>query len=331
MNFHLLVRQILVIFNGERTIAAPYHLLKGKKSSQTLEDVALFHLHNFYRILPQLERAVYEQAILQLEQEGVLTISNDKSYRIEPMPLVSYHFNGWRYQGLEAIFFKRLQLTVQTLSQHQAQDMKFAPVVSDTTIQQFTRQFLQQATYQQGELSAKLYQEIVTTLKQTIMTEDQRMLISYRLSGYEQPAQTLRQLALATNHTVLDVQLLLIEALHIWLDTLDTPLLFALRQGCVSEQALTETAAKTNVLLEQGYTFEQICHYRHLKASTIQDHIVEIARNMASFDVTPYIDSATLQRVHQVVRQMQTKRLKVLHEQTGLPYFQIRLALTREG
>lgn len=331
MNFHLLVRQILVIFNGERTIAAPYHLLKGKKSSQTLEDVALFHLDNFYRILPQLERAVYEQAIAQLEQEGVLTIIHDKSYRIEPMPLASYHFNGWRYQGLEAIFFKRLQLTVQTLSQHRAQGMKFAPVVSDATIQQFTRQFLQQAMYQQGELSAKLYQEIVTTLKQTIMTEDQRMLISYRLSGYEQPAQTLAQLALTTNRTVLDVQLLLIEALHIWLDTLDTPLLSALRQGCVSEQALTETAAKTNVLLEQGYTFEQICHYRDLKASTIQDHIVEIARNMASFDVTPYIDSATLQRVHQVVRQMQTKRLKVLHEQTGLPYFQIRLALTREG
>ena len=331
MNFHQLVRQILVIINGERTIAAPYHLLKGKKSSQTLEDVALFRLHSFYRIMPQLERSVYDHAILALEQQGVLTIINEKSYHIKSLPYKTYHFNGWRYQGLEALFFKRLQLVVQTLSHYKAQDMKFAPVVSDNGVQQFIRQFLQQADYRHSDLSAALYEEIFGTLKRAVITEEQRMLISYRLSGYEQPAKTVAQLAQLTNSATIDVQLMLTEALHVWLDTVDTPLLEALRQGCVSEQILTDTAAKTYALIKQGYDFAQICNYRQLKESTIQDHIVEIARNMPAFDVTPYVDFKALASVHQATKQLQTKRLKTLHAQTGLPYFQIRLALTREG
>ena len=53
--------QTMILFclhkiNGERTIYSIYHLLKGKKSSQTIQDTHLFHLQPFYQTYTNLSR-----------------------------------------------------------------------------------------------------------------------------------------------------------------------------------------------------------------------------------------------------------------------------------
>lgn len=331
MDFHLLLRQILSIFNGERTISAPYHLVKGKKSSQTLGDVDLFQLHKYYKIMPDLTRSTYDEAIATLVSEGHLRHQANNYYTITPTPQQTSALNGWLYQGLERVFFQRLQLVTQTLSQLHHKDMKFIAVSNDVTIQQFVRSFLHSNQYQTQDLGQALYQEIVSTLQRANVTEQQKHIIVYRLSGYLQPAQTLEQCALTFQQTPITIQLWLTEALHAWLPQCDTPLLQQLQQGCSVQPSLTHTASETYNLLMQGYTIDDICRLRQLKQSTIQDHIVEIARHQLQFSITPYVSETTIKEVHKAAQQLQTKRYKNLHEHTGIPYFQIRLAMTREG
>jgi uncharacterized protein YpbB len=47
--------------NGERTIYSIYHLLNGKKSSQTLQDAHLFSLKRYFGILESLTRESFDE------------------------------------------------------------------------------------------------------------------------------------------------------------------------------------------------------------------------------------------------------------------------------
>lgn len=49
--------------NGERTISSIYHLLKGKRSSQTLQDGNIFHTSFLFGVYKSLQRADYDQEI----------------------------------------------------------------------------------------------------------------------------------------------------------------------------------------------------------------------------------------------------------------------------
>ena len=327
MNFQLLVRQILLIFNSERTISAPYHLLKGKKSSQTLEDAVLFHLQPYYHLLPFLTRESYDAVIAKLCQQGDLQLTNER-YTVKPPPQQSSHFDGFSYRGGERVFFARLQLLVQTLSQRNAQNMKFVPVVTDLRIQRFVKQFLRR--YTTASLAEHLYKEIVSLLADEAISDWQRLLFTYRLSGYEQPAQTLEQLASTKDVATIDAELAWLEALHYLLKRVESPLLLALLEGCIVSEPLTVSAAKTLQFLAQGYTLEQVANERKLKLATIHDHVIEIARNRPTFDITPYVEDKIVRRVHQAVATLKTRRLKVLQQTLNIDYFTIRLALTRE-
>ena len=49
--------------NGERTIYSIYHLLHGKKSSQTIQDAYLFHLTPFFHTYPTISWQEIESII----------------------------------------------------------------------------------------------------------------------------------------------------------------------------------------------------------------------------------------------------------------------------
>ena len=93
---------------------------------------------------------------------------------------------------------------------------------------------------------------------------------------------------------------------------------------------LTGSAYQTAQLYYEGCSIEQICMLRNLKKSTIEDHLVELAMNEPSFDITPFVTCEDQQLVHTAVEDYATRKLKVLHEVLPhLTYFQIRLALAK--
>lgn len=327
--FKQLVHHILTKLQQERTVSSVYHLLKGKKSGQTLEDVGMYHLHAFYHLLPKLKRSVYDEVIVALEQEHKIQ-RTEQGYILHEPYEGHYHFNGWIYRGKEHLFFERCVLVTQTLSHVKAQDMHFTPMVKSITTQQFVKQFLQAEHYHDNQLTTRWLTELKQALQHADLTEMMRVSFVYRLSGHALPGYTWQQLADAQKMSVLDMQIIFIESLHIMMQA-KTPLLLALQKDCITSNFLTVSSRQTYEMLQLGYTIEQISQQRALKINTIQDHIVEIARNVPGFSLQPYVQADTVRQVWEAVNAYQTFKLKTLQEILQLPYFELKLALTRKG
>lgn len=340
-----MLRQILLhIFyqlNNERTINAAYHLLRGKRSGQTIQDVGIFKLYPYFGILRKLARPTFEDGVnslrtedwIQTDDNGYFTMTEsgvEQAQKLE-LPL----FDGWHYQGNEHIFYGRLSLIVQSLSNQSAGIRAFVPIQRNEEIQAWCRQFLLESDFLSGTLQQALYEEMKESMEQGTLSTLQKELLIERLTGVGVTGLPWQQLSFEHELSELDCQLLFISALHQWLDTIHQNrerfvYLSKLAENIRIDNVLTGSAYQTAQLYNQGYSLEQISVMRRLKGSTIEDHVVELAMNEPTFDITPFISYEQHQAVQEAVRLHATRKLKVLHDALPqLSYFQIRLALAK--
>lgn len=341
MIFQYLVLEILKKIENERTISSPYHLLKGKRSGHTIQDVGIFHLHPYFGIMPKLERWRYDEEIQNLHLNQYIILKENSYFQITEKGLEvlakyeSLPFNGWQYRGNEHIFFSRLSLTVQSLSHAKANIMSFSPIQKDEGIQLWVRNFLLKNQYKSGQMQPQLYNEIVNSLTNAKIEEKGKEIVIKRLAGYKVPGITWQQLSLEENLQEIDVQLIFVACLHQWLNEIidngkQYPYLFQLAENVRIDIPLTGSAYQTAMLFKKGYSVEQICHMRKLKQSTIEDHLIELAMNDLTFPIEQFISRDDIKKVFAVAEDYNTKKLKILHEVLPhLSYFQLRLALTR--
>ncbi len=338
--FHQILLQIFQKLNTERTISAAYHVLRGKRSGQTIQDIGLFQLHQYFGLLPKLPRTTFDEAVTLFMQYSWLKVQDSGHFYMEKLGLQraqqtpTFFFDGWHYRGNEHVFFARLSLIVQSLSHQTAVIRSFSPISRDPAIQTWARSFLQDHHYLQGQLQQQLLDECTSVLKNLPVSDSSKQLVLYRLSGYRLPGWTWQQLADKRQETVLDSQLAFIETLHIWLNEVqqsnDYPLLKQVAQGLRVKILLTDSAQQTAQLYEQGYSIEQIVKLRKLKQSTIEDHFVELAMYEPNFSIGPFVSYKEAEKVWQASKHFQTKKLKILHDALKeLSYFQLRLVLAK--
>ena len=341
----MLLQQILLTilssFQNERTISAAYHLLKGKRSGQTIQDVGLFKLYPFFGLLPKLSRQKFEEQLdilfaknrIALEENGYYQLTDEGEEAAKNA--LDFFFDGWHYRGNEHLFFGRLSLIVQSLSHQQNGVKAFIPIERNEQVQQWVRQFLVQHNYGRQFLQQPLYEEITTSLGQLSVDEKLKDIVIYRLTGFNQPGYTWQQLAFGYHMQEIDIQLLYISTLHQWLNEIYRtpecyPILSALTQGVRVEELLTDSANTTAKLYKKGYSIEQICQMRKLKMSTIEDHLVELAMNDSSFSIEPFVSNEEQQQIFEAVEAYATKKLRTLHEiLPHISYFQLRLTLAK--
>ena len=341
----MLIQQILLkilyTFQQERTISAAFHLLKGKRSGQTIHDVGLYNLYPFFGLLPKLTRQKFDEQIdllfakneILIEENGYYSITEyGKQLAAQAMPI---SFDSWHYRGNEHLFFSRISLIVQSLSHQLNQKNTFIPIERNEQTQQWVRQFLLRHHYQNRLLQQALHTEISSSLSQLAIEENIKDLMIYRLSGYNEPGFTWQQLAFGYEMQEMDVQLLYISGLHAWLNELHHkstlyPLLHEISQNIRVEVLLTSSASATAKLYKVGRTIEEISHIRRLKINTIEDHIVEMAMNEMDFSIEPFVSLEDQQQILTAVEDYGTKRLKTLKEiLPHLSYFQLRLTLAK--
>ena len=119
----MLLQQILLAvfykLNNERTVNAAYHLLRGKRSGQTIQDVGMFKLYPYFGLLRKLSRQTFEQEIEQLLNNNFMTVDEKGYFTLTDIgeqhakELQMPYFDGWHYRGNEHIFFARLSLIMQ--------------------------------------------------------------------------------------------------------------------------------------------------------------------------------------------------------------------------
>ncbi len=339
MIFQQIIWQIFHKLKEERTISAPFHLLRGKRSGQTIQDVGIFHLHQYFGILPKLSRKKYDEEINKLIEQNFITVFENGDYTLANNFISDnlLPFDGWHYRGNEHLFFARLSLIVQSLSHKEAGVMAFIPIQKDPQVQKWVRNFLISNEYQGGTLQQQLLNEILISLEQAEADTIVKEVLIKRLAGYKIPGYTWQQLSIYENKDEMDIQLLYISCLHTWLNIItlnekDFPLLHKIAEDIRIHIPLSDSAFQTAQLFKEGHSLENISQYRRLKMSTIEDHIVELAMNDPHFSINQFISNEEMEQVLTAVEDYDTRKLKVLREiLPHLSYFQIRLVLARGG
>ncbi len=85
--FHQILLQIFQKLNNERTISAAYHILRGKRSGQTIQDIGLFQLHPYFGLLAKLPRPTFDNAVKLFSQYSWLDIQESGHYSLKKLGL----------------------------------------------------------------------------------------------------------------------------------------------------------------------------------------------------------------------------------------------------
>ncbi|WP_156153427.1 helix-turn-helix domain-containing protein [Domibacillus robiginosus] len=329
---------------GERTASSVFHLLKGKKSAQTIQDAHLFKLDKWFQTTPFLTMALFDQLIEGLQQSGCLEGDRQRSFvtakgRDEIKDVLGQigtfpHLSGWKLGGTAPLFFSRLQLAVQVVSHLAYQDRTYYPITRDEGVQQWVKQFVKKNGFEKGKLAASFHREIRFVLEKQPEHPDCLLL---RFSGHSQTGKTIEQTADLLCMEPTEYWFRFLHSLHAVVQTVmnegeELPLLKQLLSDITVSVPLTESARKTAAYLHKGMKIEEVAAARRLKRATIEDHIVELALNDPYFSIRPFIDEQKEAAVLKAGGSSGVRQLKPLKDR--LPdhsYFEIRLVLAKES
>ncbi|MGV3488952.1 MAG: helix-turn-helix domain-containing protein [Tuberibacillus sp.] len=338
------ILHILNAFQGERSASAIYHLLRGKRTSQTIQDGFLFQVHPYFGTLPHLSRQNIMSMINDLIESGLVAQRDADHFSLtekgsNSMALLSSKclipdgLNGWFYGGLGRRFWKRLTQMIQTLSHLQANESRYYPVIRDESTLNWVKRFLVTAGYGRDALADQARTEMEKAMG-AIPDFEADLLVS-RLSGYKNNGLSIAQLSDITGKSDTEILLVLQSGIHRLVEEIikdkDLRILREMLEftGLVG---LTDSAKKTYYMLQKGLTISEMAKIRGLKESTIQDHIVEIAFCNPVFSVQPFVSPDSYRAVAEALKKVKAKKLSAIKQlcPDTVDYFHIRLVLARE-
>lgn len=337
-------------FQGERSIFAIYHMLQGKKSSQTIQDAHLFGLTNIFGTVPRFTREQLIQNIRLFNElklidatgkDDVYMISEQgrgalKAYFIKcPLPT---SLNGWKYQSITQDFWRRLTLLIQTISHIVHNERSFYPIQQNQQIQEFVKGFLSTNRQNRELIAQHLYDELVTLLE--LQRELNRDIFVLKITGVNRIGLTFEQIAKRKEVDEWYVQFVFLGALHQMLTEISTvsdyPLLASLIDDWKNGGNLhmTQSTQTTLNYIQAGKTISEIAEIRRLKGNTIEDHLVEIVLSDKSFSIQDYVSNEAEKQIITVIKELRTRKLKAIKEAVDndqISFFQIRLVLANIG
>ncbi|MBO8154920.1 MAG: helix-turn-helix domain-containing protein [Bacillaceae bacterium] len=330
---------------GERSPSAIYHILTGKRSAQTIQDSKLFHLHQYFGVLPKLRQYSFKNQLSDLIKGNDVVVEGDDMFltdvgRKKLADQLNRHtylsaLNGFLYHESGREFWLRLILFIQAASNILKDEHHFFPVVEDPKIIRWVKRFYADHRSELSAMFNEIYDEMKVFLQE--LDEYQADIIVSRFSGYHHYGKSKEQIANNKNMNTEDVELYTQSAVHFILREIDkTPSAYPWLKQFVPERRaeglLTHSARETWKLLSQEKkSIEEIIRVRRLKKGTIQDHIVEIAFADSEFDISPFMGKDDEKQILHLLQTVPTRRLKYIKNQLPehLSYFQIRLVMAR--
>lgn len=343
-------RQIILLYclqklSGERTIYSIYHLLQGKKSSQTIQDAHLFQLSAFFHTDTNITRQQLADDVEELKKNFLIAENSDQRFilteegeralteALASTPLPPY-LNGWKYGRTGWLLWERLSLAVQVLSHLQYRETKYIPVQRRPEILLWIKVFLQTSGLNRTALAMSLYTELTSLLESE--TNINPNLLVIRLSGSGRIGLTEIQAAREMKLDPVHYHYQFLNIIHYLAFKIDEqkdhyPLLAAFLER-ETDLWLTKSTEKTYSLLKKGYSLDDIIDIRRLKQSTIEDHLVELALNVPEFSIAEYVNDEKQRKIRQAIKAANTKQLREIRKYAPqASYFEIRLVLAKFG
>ncbi|SIS37070.1 helix-turn-helix domain-containing protein [Salimicrobium flavidum] len=325
--------------NGERTVSGVFHLLRGKKSSQTFQDAKVYGIDRYYGIYRELNRNILEEALYRLEEERAIEwideakiiVTSSGKERIEK-DRFSFHFSGMDYSEAIDEFQNRFMLWVQIVSNGIYNQKSYIPVVDKVPIQQWLKSLYMTRKSSLTQEAEGLYLELHKLL--SVFSEKEKMMFVRRLTGGDQTGWTYNQLAEAGEDSVYNIPLYLKNIYYyLFFAASENPssYLYELTRNLGKKETLTSSSRKSVHLYDKVNSIEEVARIRNLKTSTIEDHLVEAVLVNNDRSIHSFISPAGIIEIEEVVHRTNTKRLKVIREYLDdkYSYFQIRIVLAK--
>lgn len=328
--------------NQNRTSSAVYHLITGKRSIQTVQDSHIYQLKNFYGINRTIKKRDFDKKINTLASEQLLNLDASMCCSVTPkgMDWLTEHskalqlddFNGLHYHAASPVFYERLLLLIQTLSNSCNKNGFFIPVVDKAPILFWVKRVFRDLKSQKEEYFKQLYHDIHQLL--SIFSAEEASIYVDRLSGYNHYGKSKDQLAKDFHKDKCDIPLI-IERMnhHMLTKVFSEPHAFVaislLIKDLENKQFITNSARRTHQLLVEGRSINEIGKLRGLRENTVYDHVVEVALFTDDFPVTHYVTESQQQQILTAARNDNTYKLKTIKQMvdSSISYFQIRLVL----
>lgn len=329
-------------FNRNRTSSAIYHLITGKKSIQTVQDAHIYHLKNFYGVNRLLHKHEFDKKINRLVSDQLLELDESMGCSVTQSGtdwlkdhnryLKLNDFDGLQYHTASPIFYDRLLLLIQTLSNSCNNHYSFIPVIDKTPVLHWVKVVFKRLRDNKESYFIQLHHDLHKLLS-TFSSEESSIYID-RFSGYNHYGKSKEQLASGYQKDKLDIYFVIERMNHsmlkkIFLDPRGFPAIGFLITDLENKQFITNSAGKTYQLLQENYSINQIGQMRQLKENTVYDHIVEVALFTRGFPVANYVSEDHQQQILTAVTNESTYKLKAIKEMVdpSISYFQIRLVL----
>lgn len=345
--FHTVLLNCINQLNGERTASAIYHLLKGKKSSQTIQDGKLFNLSHLFGLFPKLTRNQTDAGWELLNQKELIDKLPDNHCFITPKgkkvllknleetPIPS-SINGWRYGDVSRVFWRRLSLLVQVVSNLTYGKKGYLPITKNQEDLQWIKEFLKQINGSKEELTTKLYDELKQVLQ--LQSAKEATIFVQRLTSSMKIGLTFEQIAYKHDEDPIYTYLLFWNVIHSIIQMQQSQkgrfdILNQIIMDKANRDALTTSTKVTRSYVLQGKTISEIASIRNLKQSTIEDHIVELTLHDPQYSPSFFLQDNDYRKIMKAIDKLQTHQLKKVKESLDhkYSYFQIRLAFALSG
>ncbi|MEH6942292.1 helix-turn-helix domain-containing protein [Bacillus sp. JJ722] len=342
-----IILQSLVQINGERTVYSVFHVLYGKKSSQTIQDIHLYNIPEYFRTYPTISREEFQSMIqyfnemdwIQLKDEkGEYAVTSRSKMALDEFylkkPMLS-HINGFKYHNQVALFWKRFSLLFQVLSNSAHKNSKYYCVQRDLAIQSWVKRFLIQHKNRE-QLIKQLHDEMYEILIK--VPDFQANVFLLKLSGSKRIGYSNKQIADLLTLNEIDVYYLFVDTLHCFLSIVEenpNGVLASIGAGLLVDGAsmITNSSMITFKYVKNGFSIDVIANKRRLKRNTIEDHIVELVINRTVTNISNYVSDEWVEQIINTANENKTRQLKQIKQALSdqVSYFQIRLALAKGG
>ncbi|AKG04387.1 hypothetical protein AAV35_006015 [Salimicrobium jeotgali] len=337
--FTYILLDCLSKMNAERTVSGVYHLLRGKKSSQTFQDAKVYGIEGYYGVYPGLQRETLDYALHELYKEGKtvwhdhgrmsVTAYGEGSIEETRIPL---YFSGLEYSEAVEEFRNRLLLWIQIISNAVYRHTGYLPIVDKGPVQNWARKFYSERKAVLDEDAPILYKELRTLL--TPFSDMEKEMFVRRLTGGDRTGWTYSQLAEENGEPVWDIPLYLTNMYYYMFSEVSSDsscYLYKLTEDLMKKEAFTSSSGKSIELYNKFGSIEKVAKIRQLQPSTIEDHLVEAVLVDPARNTDAFISREGARDIAAAVRKTNTKRLKVIREQLNgdYSYFQIRIVLAK--
>lgn len=342
-----LILQAVFYFNGERSINGIIHLLKGKRSTQTIQDGYLFNALQLFGLLSKslpndllhLSKGLEELGLIYPVKENHYQITNAGKEQLDKfISQYSYlkNINGYLYKDTSKVFWLRFLLTVQTLSFTVKENHQFIPITQDKLTLFWVRSHFPKSLNERKQWATMLYREMDGFLGK--MSELEATVFVYKLSGLKTLGLTNEQIGEKVDISKWEVDFILTSVVHKCLTEIKEnpsqfPMLAFFAKDLFDETNITDSAKKTLKLFNEGYTLSEISNIRRLKEGTIEDHIIEMIIENPNLSIVRFVSNELEQDIVGLAAEIGSARLRPIKDKLGdkASYFQIRLVLTKLG